>query len=235
MKIKNEWLPYILMQRTEYLKTDFKYKVIAKLLSLKGLDYYHSRVRANVIFNSKAIKLLYEKDMYSEYNTIKEVLPISINNILDIGCGIAGVDVYISNHYNNSIDIYLLDKTLMENKVHYGFEQKGAFYNSLEGAKDFLISNSIKSDKIFIQEATDDNKITFDDKFDLIISLISWGFHYPVSTYLNEVYNKLSNNGILIIDVRKETDGIEKLKEVFPKLEVVFDSSKFQRILARKQ
>ena len=50
---------------------------------------------------------------------------------------------------------------------------------------------------------------------DFVISTISWGFHFPVSTYLKSVANVLSENGILIIDIRKDTGGENELKTEF--------------------
>lgn len=41
---------------------------------------------------------------------------------------------------------------------------------------------------------------------DLVISLVSWGFHFPVSTYLDQVHDLLREGGRLILDLRKRKD-----------------------------
>jgi len=166
---------------------------------------------------------------------MKKHLPTNAHAILDIGCGIGGIDVLLNEHYKNTTpSIYLLDKTEMPKKVYYGLEERGCFYNSFEVVKDFLTKNGVKGKQIFTQEANEKNTIDFNATFDLIISLISWGFHYPVSTYLDQVYDKLSPGGVLIIDVRKSFGGIEALHEKFGNMEVIQDAIKHSRVIFRK-
>ena len=99
-------------------------------------------------------------------------------------------------------------------------------------AKNLLIENGVDREKIYTQEATDDNKIIFKNNFDIIISLISWGFHYPVSTYLDECCKKLNENGVLIIDVRKNVGGEKELGARFSNIKVIFEGKKYRRLLA---
>jgi 2-polyprenyl-3-methyl-5-hydroxy-6-metoxy-1,4-benzoquinol methylase len=75
------------------------------------------------------IKSNFEKRYFKEINyhweTIKEKCQ-SINSVLDIGCGIGGIDYFIAKN-NTNCQINLLDKTKIENEVYYGFKEKGAF------------------------------------------------------------------------------------------------------------
>jgi protein-L-isoaspartate O-methyltransferase len=70
--------------------------------------------------------------------------------------------------------------------------------------------------------------------FDVIISLISWGFHYPVSTYLDVVYDNMAENGILILDVRKNQNQEVLLTSKFETVKVIHDIGKAQRFLVKK-
>ena len=127
----------------------------------------------------------------------------------------AALQVYLYRSLNEP-DIVLLDRTRLESKVWYMFEAKGAFYNSLEIAREVLTSNGIPSGKITILEAPDNGIINVEaGSIDVVISTISWGFHYPVSTYLKSVATVLSENGVLIIDIRKDTGGEHELKTEF--------------------
>ena len=156
-------------------------------------------------------------------------------DILDIGCGVAGIDVFLNEHYkNNSPDFYLLDKTEIEKKVFYGLKDKAAFYNSLPVAKKLLIENGVKEEKIHTQEVGEDNKIKFGKKFDLVISLISWGFHYPVSTYLDQVYEMLNSGGTLIIDVRNVAGAEDLLINKFGNGKVIYERKKEKRFVFKK-
>ncbi|MFA5877269.1 MAG: hypothetical protein WC880_02810 [Candidatus Paceibacterota bacterium] len=228
---------YILFQRTEYLQMarsknsfiQFFYKLLLRICSF---NFY---VKMEALLFPKLVTGQYEKDMNLEYSAIKDYLPKNAKNVLDIGCGVAGIDVLIHEHYKNSIEIYLLDKTATDGKVFYNYEDIGSFYNSLEVAQQVLLLNGIHERKIHIQEVKSDNKIDFETSFDLVISLISWGFHYPVSTYLDQVYEKMSSGGILIIDVRQGTDGERLIEKKFGSISILLDEKKHRRISAVKK
>jgi len=123
----------------------------------------------------------------------------------------------------------------LDKKVYYGIEEKASFYNSLDIAKLLLINNDVREENIYTQEVTQDNKINFKEKFDLVISLISWGFHYPVSIYIDQVHDLLKPDGVLIIDVRKGSGGKDMLKNKFGNIEVITDRQKHERIVVRKK
>jgi SAM-dependent methyltransferase len=174
----------------------------------------------------------YKKDMQFEYDEIKDFLPVKVNNILDIGCGIGGIDVLLSQHYKSQeTHFYCLDRTQIDS-IFYGFNKTAAFYNSLENTKQFLQLNEVRN--INILEANSRYTIPTDEKFDLIISLISWGYHFPVDTYLKDVYSHLNDRGHLIVDIRIDTDGIETLKGKFPSVINIKQSEKKIRVLAVK-
>ncbi len=232
MKIPKEAIKYILFQRTSYLKNNF----LAGFLTWLGHWplFYRPAVGLKSILFSQQVKDEFNQDMLNEFTRLKPFLPPTVNSILDIGCGIAGIDVLISNYYKNEVGIFLIDKTLVDKKIHYHFENNGSFYNSLPLAKKILELNGVKPEQIQFQEATDDNQINFSGSFDLVISLISWGYHYPLSTYLDEVYNKLNNRGIIILDIRKNTGGEKEIEKKFGNYKIIFETKKYLRIMASK-
>lgn len=232
MIIPDHAVRYILLQRTHYIKLqrNFIIKVIKKLLPHKYS--YTAFIYLEILLRNSAIKNDYIADMEAEYSDIKNYLPENAINILDIGCGIGGINVFLSKHYNSpETTFYCLDKTKTDN-IYYGFKEKAAFYNSLDVAKEFLSLNGIK--KVYTLSANDNNTIEINEKFDLILSLISWGFHYPVETYLFQAYTRLREGGHMIIDVRKNTIGLDKIKSVFGDVKVISETDKKTRILAIK-
>ena len=233
MNIKKEYLKYVLFQRTGYLKNN----VVSRALTIFGkIQLFHkTSIYLKAFMFSARINKEYKEDMYSEYLLIKPYLPSNIEAILDIGCGIAGINVFIYNHYKNNINIYLIDKTSTHELIHYDFNKTGAFYNSLAAAKQVLINNSVNADHIHLQEVTEDNSISFVVKFDIVISFISWGFHYPMSTYLEATYQKLKVNGVLIIDIRKNTGGENEILQKFGNFKIIHTTSSYDRVLAIKQ
>ncbi len=101
------------------------------------------------------------------------------------------------HHYKDdpNLHLYLLDKSQMTDQVTYGFKDRGEFYNSLDLTREILILNGVAERSIRILEARDDGGIDIDEGLDLVISLISWGFHYPVSIYLDRVHELLKPGG----------------------------------------
>ena len=234
MQISNEAVIYIMFQRTSYSRStnSFIYRVFNKIFPF---SFYNNLVKYEANTNPSRIKALYENDMRREYLSIVKYLPKSCSTILDIGCGLAGIDIFLHRHYQDYSPIfYLLDKTYTEKNVYYGFKLKGSFYNSLKMAQTMLINNGLSFKNIHTLEANKNNDINIDCKIDLVISLISWGFHYPVDIYLDRVYNLLNNSGLIILDTRKKTNGIETLKKKFKKVFIIMEKEKYQRVLAIK-
>jgi len=232
--LDKEVIPFILMQRTQYLERSLIYRALGKVLRTFGYNKIPGIIKANQLLNSGTIKNLYWADMKSEYDSISEHIPSGLKNILDIGCGIGGIDALLAEHYKFDVNIFLIDKSVVDKNYHYGYETSGSFYNSLKLSKVFLKDFGVPDNRIFLQEATPQNSIEFDVQFDLIISLISWGFHYPVETYLNSVHAKLNANGVLLLDIRKETNGLETIKGKFGFVKILKDFGKFYRVKAEK-
>lgn len=236
LNIPDEAIKYILFQRTAYLRFPITllYRHVLRPLPF-SLPIYNLVVGVESRFGRSRIKALYEADMQDEYNSIKHVLPDSCRTVLDIGCGVAGIDVFIDRHYaGQAPDFYLLDKSQVETSVFYMFHEQAAFYNSLYVAGAMLNSNGISHQRIHLLEANDRNEIGMDAPVDLVLSLISWGFHYPVDTYVERVHDLLSENGVVILDIRKGTDGIEVLRRTFAQVDVIFETEKQCRVVAAK-
>lgn len=143
----------------------------------------------------------YLSEMSQIYNQIEHNLPGNVKYILDVGAGMAGIDVFLAKHYPQA-HITILDKEgYAENfKSKIGFHSSidtfGA-YHSFEVARKLLIQNGVHASFVDI------GKQNFPkDKFDLVVSFLSWGFHYPLSTYSNQINTPCS----IICDVRKGTD-----------------------------
>lgn len=236
LNISNKTLKYILFQRTEFSIYQ-SYPKLLRLVMNKKFHIYNLAIKIESILFKSRTKRLFSLDMEREYSIIKDHLIPKAQKILDIGCGVAGIDIMLNKHYvstDQHPSIYLLDKSEVNSKVYYGIEKEAAYYNSLNIAKELLMDNGVESKKIFLQEV-DGKPIYPNDKFDLIISLISWGFHYPISTYLDQVYDRLNVGGQLIVDVRKGTDGFQLLKNKFGSYEIIYEARKHQRVLIIKR
>lgn len=245
INVPKEATKYIIFQRTQYLFFR-RSRMVQKLVKFfpRRLAYaaeslfssFNLSVSIESFFTHKRVAQLLSQEMNLEYESMKSFLPKKVGSILDIGSGVAAIDVLLYKHYEKDQPlIYLLDKTEMPSKVYYSFKPQGCYYNSLSLSKKLLEANNIPTKNIFLEEA-DGKNIHFNTKFDLVVSFISWGFHYPVSTYLNQVYDKLSPGGVMIIDVRKVngSNGFAEIKNKFGNIEIISESTKNIRIVARK-
>lgn len=233
-KIPDDAVLYILFQRTAYLIVQNNIFWNRFLIRIPFLTY-NRYVAIEAFLGRNRIKRLFAEDIRGEYERVKNHLPPKAESILDIGCGVAGIDVFLNRHYSVSPpSFYLLDKTEIEPEVYYDLKPKASFYNSLAIAGKILEENGVKSSRIHTEEVNDKNEIKFNAQFDLVISLISWGFHYPVDTYLNQVYDLLNPGGTIIIDVRRGRGGEEALRKKFPDAKIIYSAQKHDRFVAQK-
>lgn len=194
MNIKNfnkEYLKYLFPQRTR-LTTEYSL----------NFDSEQSKI-------DEAITTMVKKD----FDMIKEYLPQSCDKLLDIGCGLALIDIFLYKHYN-STEINLLDKTELNTEKISGFNKEYKCYNSMKAANDILTSNGVNLDKINLYETTNYDNL-FTKKFDIISSFLSCGWHFHVNTYIDLMEKTLSPNGIIILDIRHNTDQLETLLSRF--------------------
>jgi SAM-dependent methyltransferase len=239
LRVPNAALKYILLQRTAYLRLPVaRIDTLLQRMFRRPLTtpLYNLATAVESRWGRARTRELYARDMEREYQSIRWVLPQSCAQVLDIGCGVAGIDVLIQHHYaGRAPDFYLLDKSKVEESVFYSYQPRGAFYNSLEVARALLTQNGIAPERVHLLEATTEGDIRIPGPVDLILSLLSWGFHYPVSTYLARAHDLLSEDGVLVLDVRKGTGGVEVLKQAFVGVEVLLSTPKYDRVAAKKR
>ncbi len=233
--IPDDAVKYILFQRTAYLAL-WRTRFVKILKKLSPWSLYNAVVILESMLQREKVKQLFNEDMMGEYESIKSWLPNKCSRILDIGCGVGGIDVLLHRHYNcdGNTEFYLLDKTGINRKVYYGFKKEPAFYNSLDMTEQLLSQNGIHRENIHLLEVTSEHHINVPVVVDLVISLSSWGFHYPVSTYVNEVCDILRQEGHLILDVRKGKREEEELEQKFAKVQIISEGEKHFRVFAVK-
>lgn len=225
---------FILLQRTDFIRFTKK-RPYRFLVNRVPLITYERVVALEARVRRPEIKRQYRDCMNEEYGSIKDHLPERCATVLDIGCGLAGIDVLLDRHYaKQAPSFFLLDRTHVEEDVFYMFEDKGAFYNSLELTEQVLAANGVDDARVHLLDATDGNDIPIAGQVDLALSLLSWGFHYPVATYLNTVYELLNDGGCVIIDVRKGTDGLDLLANKFGEYVILHEKRNHLRVCARR-
>ena len=117
----------------------------------------------------------YIKELYEEFLIIEDFIPDNIRHIIDIGCGICGIDILI----NNCSDVAMFD--LIDGDINntptYGFNDKSSFYNSFDAAREMLRINNITEEQYMLSCASNYKELPkYGYKFDLVLSLLSCGY-----------------------------------------------------------
>ena len=148
--------------------------------------------------------------------------------IADIGCGYALADLFLYQRYKSEITLIDIEQS---KERHFGFAAAGAGYASLDKAQEFLTKNGVPKNKITL---VNPNKTKVSDigKFDLVISLASCGFHYPLDTYASFFGTQISDGGAVVVDVRKGSGGIAYLKQ-FGTVEVLEKHKKYSTVITK--
>jgi len=179
------------------------------------------RLRLDAVLGARRITADYSRMIRADYEMIRPYLPERAERILDIGCGIAGLDVLLYAHYRDRgrPEMYLLDRTGSA-VPRYGFADRDEFYNALELSRRVLVDNGVPAEAIRLLDVGKGDEIP-QGPLDLVVSIASWGFHYPVSRYLDEVHRALNPGGCLILDVRLGEGQRELLEQRFECVETI--------------
>lgn len=163
-----------------------------------------------------SLEIMAKKD----FSMIERFLPEQCSEVLDIGCGLGLVDLYIHHHYNTDINFTLVDAndTIVDTHRIRGFNKNYVFYNSMSYVQQFLVNNGIRKDNLELVNIMTQKFVT-EKKYDVILSFLACGWHFSIETYMDIFENNLSDNGVLILDIRNGT-GQDLL--LLPKFECVY-------------
>jgi len=206
----------LLLQRNELLTKRQKW------LRKKFGRFIFTNILINY-FQDKYLEKNTENLFSKEIETFKNYLPNSPKNIMDIGCGLGVIDIYLNRIFKNSPNFFLLDKNRIDNKIKYGFSNNYESYNDLSETKNLLLNNEINLEQINLCDV--EKPINIKEKVDLVISLKSMGYHYPLENYLNLFKKHCSQNTIFIFDISKGNYDNLSLTKIFKKVEVIYEEN----------
>ena len=206
----------LLLQRNELLSNRQKYlrKKFGRYIFTNFLIHY---------FQKKNLENLTENLFKNELKTFVKYLPANIENIVDIGCGLGILHIYINEMYQNKPSFFLLDKNTIDTKIKYGFSENYDSYNILNETKNILLNNGLLNEQIHLINV--DKEIKIDNKIDLLISLKSMGYHYPIDNYIDLLKTMCNNKTIFIFDVFADRYNVDLIKKNFKFVEVIYEES----------
>ncbi len=190
--LPNKAARLVILQRIELISSFLK-----KIRKLFGRNFF-TNIITKYFLNSKQIGIKYYEAMQSEFLTFKEYIDFNEDeHFLSIGGGLGGLELIINENLQNK-NYHFIERNFVSKKVVYGWSGKvnNEAYNDLNIQKSFLEINGMKPSQINIFDY-DKDKLP-DQKFDVIISLLSLDYHYDFEIYI-EYLRKISNLDTKII------------------------------------
>lgn len=167
----------------------------------------------------------YQKRIARDFDTLRSWLPKHCDAILDIGCGLAGVNVRVAEA-TGAQTIHLLDGDGTGPRKMGFMPETQAWFDVEAGAE--LVRANLPGRNIVAHRADPGHGI----KADLILSLKSWGHHYPVETYLGLARRSLAPGARIIMDIRTGTDGEQAMVQSgFEMLGIAYETVKARRVV----
>ena len=176
-----------------------------------------------------------EELFQKEIELIKNYLPKKAENIMDIGCGLGIINIFLNKIYNNQPNFFLLDKNRIDKVIKYGFSSNYESYNDLKETRNLLIINDMRPSSINTLDVEKDFKI--DAKIDLVISLKSMGYHYPMDQYLRLFQTCCDENTSFIFDVSEGYYNESLFKKHFESVDIIYEEKSIhslKRLLCTK-
>ena len=190
--LPNKAARLVVLQRIELISSFLK-----KIRKLFGRNFFTSII-TKYFLNSKQIGSKYYEAMQSEFLTLKEYIDFNEDeHFLSIGGGLGGLELIINENLQNK-NYHFIERNFVSKKVVYGWSGKvnNEAYNDLNIQRSFLEINGMKPSQINIFDY-DKDKLP-DQKFDVIISLLSLDYHYDFEIYI-EYLRKISHLNTKII------------------------------------
>ncbi len=155
-------------------------------------------------------KLLKERIEY-EYqpviNFVTDVPDLSaITSLLDIGSGTSIVDLALCSYFKNKVKFYLLDGERLDRIGRDNIFDKGCGpFNQWDPVHDAIETNGFDKEKFSFLTSNHSRDIEkYNSQWealqvDMVISISSWGLHYPIEAYWDKVMRVLKPGGYLVI------------------------------------
>ena len=181
-------------------------------------------------FQNKNIEKITEELFLKELETFKHFLPNSAKNIMDIGCGLGIINIYLNKFFEKKSTFFLIDKNRIDKKINYGFSSNYESYNDLNETKNILLENDVDSKRIYLFDV--EKQFQINKKMDLVISLKSMGYHYPINTYIELFKNCCTKDTVFIYDISDNQYDENYLKTIFDNVKIIYEE-KTNNVLRR--
>ena len=126
----------------------------------------------------KLQRATYDEDNMCAYAWRVRKYFINAKTAIDLGCGIGYQTLQLSKLVPD-VHFDMLDKTGVE--IPNQYTDTGYLHNNLDMTLDYVLDNNINA------SVWDVDEFTWSTPVDVVISTLSWGWHYPVKLYIDKV------------------------------------------------
>lgn len=167
------------------------------------------------------VGLQFWESCYNDFEQIKGYIKPG-DCILDIGCGLAGTDLIIKQNIPE-VDIYLFDLDQIDKVVKYGYAPVTSAYNLQKVTATLFELNGVDMPPYFT---------SFPEglKFNIVLSFLSYGFHYPIHVYIDKIIEVLEPEGTVILDIRKDKGQEQDMRFFLGQQTIISDTKSYRRI-----
>lgn len=215
----------LLLQRTGYMRKSPDGRPAAFLAWMQGND---QPLASEARERRDEVLALYQREMQAEFDALYPHLPAGVRSVADIGAGLGLLDLAFGRAYGAAL--HLVDIETTSHRYHL-YAERAAGYSRLEGARRMLVRNGIGPGDIVVTNPTRTNLEPIG--YDVVVSLLAMGFHFPCETYRGFVERGLRSGGVCVFDHRNGTDQSEFLA-LFESVETVATYPKFRRLVCRR-
>lgn len=142
----------------------------------------------------------------SEIREIERFMKNTPEVVLDVGSGIGRSSVLFFKYFKWEKTFFILADGNSGNVQLAGIRTGDSeFYNSIDATKSFCEANGIQNFKTFNLEKRGWDKLP--QKPDLVYSFKALGFHWPINSFLEDVYSSLRKKCHLIFELRAGNTG----------------------------
>lgn len=184
----------------------------------------------NHIEDRTEFEAAYNKGLQELFAIILPWIPKNMKSSLDIGSGMGGIDILLYQEFGHTY--HLLDaeftvpvcekhdKPFNDARIAYEFAKQVVPWKEFN----YIPHNAIDKFK----------ELNPNYKFDLILSVGSYCFHYSPEKYLDFVKAACHKDAILIFDVRnRHSDWLEILRDNFDEVAIIVESEKYTKRVFR--
>jgi len=168
------------------------------------------------------------RQLRKDADLLIQQLPRTPSRLVSIGPGNGLIELFLLQSGNIS-EVLLIDIEKTEDHYH-GFNSRGSGYCSLSLTKSFILNNIAPGPNVITCNPWKEPLPTF--QYDILISILSMGFHYPCDEYSHFIVRNSAPGGSrMILDKRRgvKDKGFEKLSKD-SQLEIISENEKSQRL-----